>query len=216
MNGERGENRRLIDIYRQRATDYDASGIHGLEPFRGQAVHALNLSRGDKVVDVGCGTGLNFALLEEAVGPEGKIIGVDLTDAMLAQAQRRAAEHNWHNIELVQHDATQYEFPSHVDGIISAFALTFIPDCARVIRSGCQALTPGRKWVVLDMRWPDRIPPWLRHGLFFLASWGITGDVIRRRPWQTVWQTIEQHLVDPELKLFWMGFLYLASGTQPP
>jgi demethylmenaquinone methyltransferase/2-methoxy-6-polyprenyl-1,4-benzoquinol methylase len=54
-------------------------------PDRKRAVRALNLQRGDTVVDIGCGTGLNFPLLQGAIGPEGTIVGVDLTDAMLSQ-----------------------------------------------------------------------------------------------------------------------------------
>ncbi len=205
----------VIDIYRQRAKSYDTSGISGLKPWRKEAVRTLNLNHGDLVVDVGCGTGLNFALLQEAVGPEGKIIGVDLTDAMLDQARQRVSEHGWTNVELVQSDAAQYTFPERVDGIISVFALSFIPDSAQVIQNGSKALSPGQKWVVLDMAWPDGWPLWLRHGLFFLSSWGITGAVIQRRPWKTVWQTMEQHLIDVQRKSFWMGFFYLASGTRP-
>jgi demethylmenaquinone methyltransferase/2-methoxy-6-polyprenyl-1,4-benzoquinol methylase len=87
LNNPPGNQEQMIDIYRQRAKDYDDSGISGLEPWRKEAVRTLNLKRGDRVVDIGCGTGLNFALLQEAVGPEGKIIGVDLTDAMLDQAR---------------------------------------------------------------------------------------------------------------------------------
>jgi demethylmenaquinone methyltransferase/2-methoxy-6-polyprenyl-1,4-benzoquinol methylase len=204
----------MIDIYRQRAKDYDDSGIGGLEPWRKEAVRTLNLKRGDRVVDIGCGTGLNFALLQEAVGPEGKIIGVDLTDAMLDQARQRVSEYGWKNVELVQSDAAQYTFPDYVDGIISVFALSFIPESARVIQNGSKTLSPGRKWVVLDMAWPDGWPLWLRHGLFFLSSWGMTGDVIQRRPWKRVWQTMKQYLIDVQRKPFWMGFFYLASGTQ--
>jgi demethylmenaquinone methyltransferase/2-methoxy-6-polyprenyl-1,4-benzoquinol methylase len=215
VNNQSENQEQMIDIYRQRAKSYDTSGISGLEPWRKQAVHTLNLKRGDLVVDIGCGTGLNFMPLQEAVGPAGKIIGVDLTDAMLDQARQRVSEHGWQNVELVQSDAAQYAFPDHVDGIISVFALSFIPDSARVIQNGSKALARGRKWVVLDMAWPDGWPLWLRHGLFFLSSWGITGDVIQRRPWQTVWQTMEQTLIDVERKPFWMGFFYLASGTQP-
>lgn len=144
----------LIDIYRKRARGYDTSGISSFEAQRKKAVTLLELKRGDVVVDVGCGTGLNFAFLEEAIGPEGKIIGVDLTDAMLEQARKRIADQGWQNVELVQSDATQYEFPDQVAGIISSFALTFIPHCEQVILNGCQALAPGRKWVVLDMAWP--------------------------------------------------------------
>src|SRR5258708_35082964 len=105
-----------------------------------------------------------------------------------------------------------YEFPTQVDGIISAFALTFIPDCGRVVQNGCKALAPGRKWVVLDMAWPAGWPLWWRHVLFFLSSYGITADVIQRRSWELVHQTMKQYLVDVVCKQFWRGFFYLASS----
>jgi ubiquinone/menaquinone biosynthesis C-methylase UbiE len=204
----------VVDIYRKRAKHYDSSGIRGLEPWRRRAVNRLDLKPGDLVIDIGCGTGLNFEPLQEAIGPEGKIIGVDLTDAMLDQARQRVTDHGWKNIELVHSDATQYEFPTQVDGIISVFALTFIPDCERVVQNGCKALAPGRKWAVLDMAWSAWWPLWWRHVLIFLPSYGITADVIQRRPWELVHQTMRQHLADVECKQFWMGFFYLASGKQ--
>jgi ubiquinone/menaquinone biosynthesis C-methylase UbiE len=209
-----GNQARIIDSYRRRAKGYDASGIRSLEPWRQEAVKLLHVRRGDLVVDVGCGTGLNFALLQEAIGPEGRIIGVDLTDAMLDQARQRVARHGWTNVELVQSDATQYAFPDQVDGIISTFALTFVPDGARVIRNGCRALAPGRRWVVLDMAWPDGWPQWVRRLLFFLPAYAITADVVQRRPWQTVQEAMDRHLTDVVRKQFWMGFFYLTAGRQ--
>jgi len=81
--------------------------------------------RGDTVVDIGCGTGLNFALLQDVIGPEGQIIGVDLSDAMLDQARQRVTEYSWKNVTLIQADAAQFEFPTtNVGGIISTLALT--------------------------------------------------------------------------------------------
>lgn len=215
MNNRPENHEQMINLYRKQAKGYDTSGISGLEPWRKKAVQVLNLKHGDLVIDVGCGTGLNFLFLQEAIGPEGKIVGVDLTDGMLDRARQRIAQNSWKNIELVQNDAAQYVFPSQVDGIISTFALSFIPDCTRVIQNGAEALSPGRKWVVLDMAWPDGLPLWLRHGLFFLRSWGITEDVIQRRPWKMVWQTMRRQLADLERKQFWLGFFYLASGMRP-
>jgi hypothetical protein len=67
------------------------------------------------------------------------------------------------------------------------------------------------------MAWPAALPMWLYPLLFFLhlSSSGISGEVIRRRPWQTVWSTMQQSLVEVERQPFWMGFFYLAWGTQP-
>lgn len=120
-----------------RAKGYDASGIRALETWRKEAVTLLNVERGDPVVDIGCGTGLNFA--QKAIGPEGRSIGVDLTDAMLDQARLRVAEQGWKHVELVQSDAIYYKFPTRVESSISTLALTCVPDCERVIQNGCQA-----------------------------------------------------------------------------
>jgi ubiquinone/menaquinone biosynthesis C-methylase UbiE len=72
-----GNDDAIVDIYRKRAKGYDTSGIQSLEKWRHEAVRRLNLGPGDLVVDVGCGTGLNFAALQEAIGPDGKIVGID-------------------------------------------------------------------------------------------------------------------------------------------
>ncbi len=211
------ENARLIALYQKQAKDYDQSGIQGLDALRREAVKRLDLKRGDLVVDIGCGTGLNFALLQEAIGPEGRIIGVDLTDAMLEQARRRVAKAGWKNVELVQADAASYAFPSQVNGMLATFALTFIPQAKLVIQNGSRALAPFGRWVVLDMAWPRAWPLWFHHLLFFLrlSHYGITEEVVRRRPWQTVWSTMRQSLIEVERQPFWMGFFYLAWGKQP-
>ncbi len=111
-------------------------------------------------------------------------------------------------------DAADYEFPSQVGGILSTFALTFVPDCGRVIRNGSSALASGRRWVILDMAWPAGWPLWWRSMLFFLPSYGITEEVIQRHPWDTVWKTMKQDLVETTRTRFWMGFFYLAVGSK--
>src|SRR5215472_2388319 len=125
-----GTQERLIATYRKKAKHYDVTSrlypVPGY-PQRAQrlrAVQALGLRPGDSVVDIACGTGLNFSLLEEAIGPGGRIVGVDLTDAMLAQAQDRIAANGWRNVSLVQADAADFEFPAPADAILSTYALT--------------------------------------------------------------------------------------------
>src|SRR5437763_8419048 len=80
----------LIETYRKKAKHYDITSrlypVPGY-PQRAQrlrAVQALGLRAGDSVIDIACGTGLNFTLIEEVIGRGGRIVGVDLTDAMLA------------------------------------------------------------------------------------------------------------------------------------
>jgi len=147
MNADRNEqviltNDEIATIYRHRARHYDLEASlyrligFRLPAYRKMSVDALQLRRGDTVVEIGCGTGLNLPLLQEAVGREGKVIGVDLTDAMLAQARRRVGDAGWTNVELVQSDATKYEFPSGVNGIISTLAITLVPEFDGIVRRG--------------------------------------------------------------------------------
>src|SRR5919197_740369 len=93
----------IRDLYIKRAKRYDLGlklyGLFGfrLDWYRKLAVESLALRAGDTVIDLACGTGLNFPYLQQAVGENGRIIGVDLTDAMLDQARQRVRDHGWRN-----------------------------------------------------------------------------------------------------------------------
>ena len=157
----------LIETYRKKAKHYDiTSRLYPAPgyPQRAQrlkAVRALGRRAGDSVIDIACGTGLNFRLLEKVVGPGGRIVGVDLTDAMLARAQDRIATNSWRNVSLVQADAVSFDFPADVDAILSTYAMTQVPECAEVIAHGAKALSGGGRWVVLDLKVPGNTPGWL-------------------------------------------------------
>ena len=212
----------VVETYQQRAPRYnlavrlfDAFAWFGfnISGWRKQAISALNLKPGDTVVDIGCGTGLNFPLLSQAVTSNGKIIAVDLSDAMLDQARQAIAANKWTNVQLVCSDAAQFEFSSKVDAVVSAYTLTLVPDCGRVISNAIAALATGGRLVILDMSWPKYCPLWWRHVLFFLRSYGVTADVLRRRPWKIVQKSMKELLQDYSQKQFWFGFFYLACGT---
>src|SRR5215813_9089883 len=93
----------LIETYRKKAKRYDiTSRLYPVPGYpqrtqRLRAVQALGLRTGDTVIDMACGTGLNFPLLQQAIGPGGRILGVDLTDAMLTRAQARIEANGWSN-----------------------------------------------------------------------------------------------------------------------
>jgi len=123
--------------------------------YRKQAVAQLHLGAGDSVVELGCGTGMNFPLLQNQIGSRGRIVGVDFSEAMLAEAQKRIDYHGWSNIDLIHCDAAEYVFSQPVDGIISTFSLVFMPDYEQIIRQGGQGLKAGKRFVVLDQKIPS-------------------------------------------------------------
>ncbi len=208
----------LVEIYQRRARHYDLYArlfpLAGMRvpTYRRQAVHALKLEAGDTVVEVGCGTGLNFPLLEGAVGPTGRIVGVDLTDAMLAQARERVRAHGWQNVRLVQSDAAAFQFPPDLDGILSTFALTLVPDYDRVILNGCRALKVGKRWVVADFKMPSgalsKMAPLLAK--LFVQPFGGNVSMANRHPWESM----NKYLEDVSMNESYLGMVYVAVGER--
>ncbi len=212
------QKREIAQLYRRRAKWYDIrANLYYLLGFRGfayrkMAVRALNLKRGDTVVEIGCGTGLNFRFLQKAIGPEGKIIGVDLTPEMLSQASKRIERHHWSNIELVQSDASAYHFPVRLDGIISTFAITLIPEYDQVIRNGVAALSAGKRFAILDLKMPSYWPRWFgKPFVFLMQPFGITLDLAERHPWESLNRYTTPVLWEER----YFGGVYLCVGEAP-
>src|SRR5262249_11472190 len=176
---------------------------------RRRAMQALRLSPGATVVDVACGTGLNFSLIEHAIGPRGRIIGVDLTDAMLARAERRIEASGWTNVSLVQADAAEFAFPPNVDAIVSTYAMTQVPECHAVIANGAAALSPGGRMAVLDLKVPGTVPAWLSRPFGAIDAWRA------RRPWEAIRGAMQETLTDLSWTELVFGTAFLAAGSRP-
>jgi demethylmenaquinone methyltransferase/2-methoxy-6-polyprenyl-1,4-benzoquinol methylase len=214
---------RLIETYRKKAKHFDITSrfypVPGY-PQRAQrlrAIQALGLRRGDSVVDIACGTGLNFPQLEEMIGPGGRIVGVDLTDAMLAQAEERIATSGWGNVSLVQADAADFDFPTDVDAILSTYALSQVPECGDVIAHGAAALSGGGRWVVLDLKVPDKTPRRLAQlGTAAVRPFASIDEWIARRPWEVIRAAMQEELTHLSWTELFFGTAFLAAARRGP
>jgi ubiquinone/menaquinone biosynthesis C-methylase UbiE len=212
---------RLIETYRKKAKHYNVTSRLYPAPgypqqiYRVRAVRALGLRPGDTVVDMACGTGQNFPLIEQVIGPAGRIVGVDLTDAMLAQAGRRVESNGWSNVSLVQGDAASFESPTEVDAILSTYALSQVPECGEVIAHGAAALAGGGRWVVLDLKAPELAPRWLTQlGMAVARPFASIDQWVERRPWETIRAAMEEELVDVSWTELFLGTAFLAVGSR--
>ena len=202
-------------LYRKRAKRYDFSAnayyLLGIREFayRKIGVEALKLKKGDTVIEIGCGTGLNFSLLRKKVGPDGNIIGVDLTPEMLEKADKRIRRNGWKNVTLVQSDAAEYLFPEYIDGIISTFAITLVPEYDRVIQKGAAALSANARFVIVDFKKPDRWSMWMIKLFVILTRpFGISLDIADRHPWKSV----ARYMILVGFRELYFGALYLCVG----
>lgn len=209
----------IEEIYNKRAGHYNfTANLYYLIGFREwtyrkEAIRWLQLNPGDTVIEIGCGTGLNFSLLEDAVGPTGKIIGVDLTGAMLDQAEMRIRKHGWENVKLVHGNAGSFQFPDKIDGIISTFALSLMPDIPGIIQNGRRVLSVGNRWVVLDLKMPSN---WLSHLwpviLPIVKPFAVTRKHIEQRPWDIIDRSFRENLQNVQFKELYGGFSFIISG----
>jgi len=215
LDGTALEKERVRRVYRRRARRYDLSSRaywligYRLNRYRRDGVAALRLAPGDTVVEIGCGTGHNFALLEEAVGPGGRIIGVDLTGAMLDEARQRVERSGWENVELVRSDAAAYRFPGRVDGVLSTFALTLVPEFDRVIEHAAGALAPGKRMVVVDFKAPASWPRWLLRAIVpALRPFAVRLELAERHPWES----LHRHFGNLTMEERYLGTTYVAAS----
>ena len=128
--------------------------------FRQRSVQRLDLSPGDRVIELGCGRGNSLARLREAVGPDGTVIGVDYSSGMTRAASERVERAGWDNVHVVRADAgTLPVAPDSVDAAYAAMSLTAMPDAAGVTRAASEAIRPGGRFGLLDAR-PFQHWPW--------------------------------------------------------
>jgi len=207
---------KVQNLYQSGAKNYDFTtilfGLLGLrmKAYRFLAIKKLSLQRGNCVIELGCGTGLNFPILMEKIGPEGRLIGVDLTPGMLDIARARVKRSGWKNIELVQSDVASFDFPKGVNGVLATGLFGYIPEYDRVIQAASQSLVPGGHLVILDGKQPESLPSWLFKIVLKLGRpFGYTREYFRVRPWESV----ERYFKETSVETRYGGMIYILSGA---
>jgi SAM-dependent methyltransferase len=149
---------------------YEALLDAQIRPLGEAAMDRAEIREGDRVLDVGCGTGQTSIELARRVGPTAKVTGVDISAPMLARARTRADGAGVRNVDFLEADAQTQRFaPESVDVCFSRFGVMFFaaPDAA--FANLCRALRPtGRLGFVCWQQLPDN--PWMMVPLVAAAA----------------------------------------------
>lgn len=150
---------RLENFYSGQAGGYDSFRKRMLHS-RQEMIQSIPVPEGGVWIDFGAGTGENAEHIGPNIAKLSQMYLVDLSESLLAQAQKRIADRHWQNVTPVCFDATKYVPPEgRADVVTFSYSLTMIPDWFRAVDHAYQLLKPGGTIGVVDFyvsrKYPD-------------------------------------------------------------
>jgi phosphatidylethanolamine/phosphatidyl-N-methylethanolamine N-methyltransferase len=141
------ENDFVEAVYDKLAKVYDLFFGPTLHPGRLQAIERMNIQPGERVLEVGVGTGINLSLYPR----EATVTGIDFSSSMLEKARERAARKNAAPVRLLQMDAADLKFADNAFDIVYApYLISVVPDPVRVAQEMRRVCRPGGRIIFLN------------------------------------------------------------------
>lgn len=177
------------------------------------AVELLHLRAGQTVLDVPCGTGAGFPLLNRGVGRSGQIIGCDCSPGMLARARAKIEKAGWNHVSVIETDARLITHDllgaPKIDAVISMLGMAVMPDWELVFERTYDLLEPGGRYVMLDFYLEGKRTSRFADAYFKVVA---NGDATRR-----FWEPLKAHVLDYEAHEdpCFGGVALTVAGTKP-
>ncbi|MBA3948401.1 MAG: methyltransferase domain-containing protein [Acidobacteria bacterium] len=141
------ENAFVEGVYGKLAKGYDLFFGPTLHPGRLTAIQRMGIKTGDRILEVGVGTGINLSLYPK----DCTVTGIDFSDAMLEKARERVARKDIRNARLLQMDAADLKFADNSFDIVYApYLISVVPDPVTVAREMRRVCRPGGRVIILN------------------------------------------------------------------
>jgi ubiquinone/menaquinone biosynthesis C-methylase UbiE len=177
--------------------------------FRRRAVRRLELQRGQRVLEVGCGTGRNLGLLQAGVGAGGEVVGVDATPGMLAEASELIERRGWENVTLVQADAAQLSLDERVDAVYFSLSYSAMPDREAALDRALELLRPGGRLAIMDAGIPDSML-----GRMLTPAAEVIATMFPGDPYSRPWEDLKRLTPAVTTERFQGGLYFICSARK--
>lgn len=179
-------------------------------PYRARVIERLGLRGSSRVLDVACGTGLNFELLQKALEGKGQLVGIDFSARTLRLAHKKVAKRGWNNVELHELDAAAYVPDEPFDATLCTFAIEIIPPYREALTMMIDALKPGGRIGVIGFKLSSRRGYSLLNALWRAMSVPFGGIDLGRDVRGLVCECCEEVFYEE----VYGGFYYLLVATR--
>ena len=147
LSGTAVENHFVEAVYDKMAKVYDLVFGPTLHPGRLRALQRMNIQPGERVLEVGVGTGINLSLYPKHCS----VTGIDFSGSMLEKARERTARKDIRNVRLLQMDAADLRFADDSFDIVYApYLISVVPDPVKVAQEMCRVCRPGGRIIFLN------------------------------------------------------------------
>ena len=211
--GTKEEQENAIHYYDKLSVIYDYISNWYYKKARNYAIKELQLKNGQTVLNVPCGTGVNFKYFNEYLNNSGLIIGIDLSSGMLDKARQKIEKNGWTNVKTELNNATNIDqnwldYRDNriiIDSVFCDLGLSGLPEWRNIIDNMISILKPNGRIVILD---------------WYLEKPSLKGDFVKwigkgevdRPIYQYLETKVSNFKVDDS---FNYGGVFVASGSKP-
>jgi demethylmenaquinone methyltransferase / 2-methoxy-6-polyprenyl-1,4-benzoquinol methylase len=156
--------------------------------WRKDTMKRMDVQPGQHALDVCCGTGDWTIALAEAVGPQGKVVGLDFSQNMLKIGEQKVKQRQLHQVSLIHGNAMELPFEDNsFDYVTIGFGLRNVPDYMQVLKEMNRVLKPGGKAVCLETSQPELIGFKQAYRLYFRYIMPLFGKVFAKSYQEYSW-----------------------------
>ena len=167
---------RVISVFNLVAAGYDNPALRFFPFCADRLIARLNPQPGTKLLDVATGTGVVALAAAQAVGEQGRVMAIDLSEAMLDQLHEKIVKFGVRNIDLHVMDAGSLEFRrDYFDTVVCSYGIFFLPDMAAGLREWVRVLKPGGR-VIFSVFGERSFQPMMERLVRRLEQHGVAAD----------------------------------------